>query len=88
MILSLEEVINYCILFMKDLFGIFREIVGFSGALTSMGWVLLHLFSFLLYGNLVVGESNPIILVFELTISVIGSICFLTTIKKYKQRIE
>ena len=73
---------------MKDLFGIFKEIVGFSVALTSMGWVLIHLFSFLFYGNMVVGESNPIILVFELTITVTGLLCFLTTIKKYKQTVE
>jgi hypothetical protein len=69
---------------MEDLFGIFREIVGFSVALTSIGWVLLHLFSFLFYGNMVVGESNPIILIFELTITVTGLLCFLTTIKNIK----
>lgn len=73
---------------MKGLFGIFREIIGFSVALTSMGWVLLHLFSFLFYGNMGIGENNPIILAFELAITVTGFLCFLTTIKKYKQTVE
>jgi hypothetical protein len=70
---------------MKDFLGIFREIIGFSVALTSMGWVLVHLFSFLFFGNVVIGESNPYILAFELTITITGLFCFLNTIKKHKQ---
>jgi|GEM_PF-4193227 len=62
------------------LVNIFREAIGLGVALVSIGWVLLHLVGFLFHGYILVGESNPFILVIEITLVLGGLFCFLTTL--------
>jgi hypothetical protein len=71
---------------MKDLYRNLRDIIGFSVAITCIGWVLLHLFGFFLYGSIIIYESNPYILVLELVVTSIGLISYLMSF--YEQKVS
>ena len=64
---------------MRNLLAKFTEMMGLSVAVTCIGWVLLHLLSFVFYGFVLVGESNLTILVFEIFFTILGLVCFITT---------
>ena len=64
---------------MRNLLSKFTEMMGISVAVTCIGWVLIHLISFVFYGFILVGESNLVILVFEISFTVLGLACFITT---------
>ena len=64
---------------MRNLISKFTEMMGLSVAVTCIGWVLVHLISFLFYGFILVGESNLFILIFEISFTILGLVCFVTT---------
>lgn len=68
----------------RGLFRLFRETVGFSVALASIGWVLFHLVGFFFYGYVWVGENNPAILLLEFVLTASGLVCFMITLYEDK----
>jgi hypothetical protein len=64
---------------MRNFLSKFTEMMGLSVAVTCIGWVLVHLISFVFYGFILVGESNLLILLFEISITILGLFCFVTT---------
>lgn len=64
---------------MRNLLSKFTEMMGLSVAVTCIGWVLVHLISFVFYGFILVGESNLFILTFEISLTILGLVCFITT---------
>jgi hypothetical protein len=64
---------------MRNLLSKFTEMMGLSVAVTCIGWVLIHLISFVFYGFILVGESNLLILLFEISFTIFGLFCFIIT---------
>jgi hypothetical protein len=71
---------------MNRLLYVLRDVIGFSVAFTCISWVILHLISFSLYGSLLIGESNPVILLLEVALTITGLFCFLASF--YEHRIS
>ena len=59
---------------------VFRDLVGLSVALASMGWVLFHLVGFFFRGYILVGESNQFVLVAEFVLTSVGLTCFIMSL--------
>ena len=64
---------------MRNLLSKFTEMMGLSVAITCIGWVLVHLISFVFHGFILVGESNLFILIFEISFTILGLVCFIAT---------
>jgi cation transporter-like permease len=57
------------------------ETIGLGVATASIVWVLVNLFAFYLFGYVLVGEENRLILISEIALITFGLFCFLADLR-------
>ena len=57
------------------------ETIGLGVATASIFWVLVNLFAFYLFGYVLIGEENRLILISEIALVTFGLFCFLADLR-------
>ena len=52
-----------------------KILFGYVTAFTCIGWVLVHLLYCFVWGSVIILETNPFVLVAEISFIVMGSLC-------------
>ncbi len=55
--------------------------IGLGVAAASIFWVLINLFAFYLFGYVLIGEENRLILISEIVLVTFGLFCFLADLR-------